>query len=232
MRTPWSRSILPSMAMALVATASSASAQTTWYVDGSGNPPGDGSQSNPYTSIQYAIDQPTTMDGDTLLVLPGTYVESFSPSVAIDFQGKDLVLLSQAGPTTTILDAAGKANCIMFDSSETAAATVDGFTIRNASNPGNTGGAIVCIDTHPTITGNVITANYAFNGAGVALLRSDSLITDNEIVGNSGINGVGMIVTDGAPHIHGNLFQFNSGDVIGGSGGGSFAIGTNSTGLV
>ncbi len=50
--------------------------QTTWYVDVNGTPPGTGSQADPYTSIQYAIEQPATVDLDTILVSPGTCLEN------------------------------------------------------------------------------------------------------------------------------------------------------------
>jgi predicted outer membrane repeat protein len=74
-----------------------AAAQTTWYVDVNAPPPGDGTQASPYQSIQYAIAQPATLSGDTLLVLPGTYTEK------IDYLGKSLAIESSAGPSATLL---------------------------------------------------------------------------------------------------------------------------------
>jgi hypothetical protein len=53
--------------------ASLASAQSTWRGDDGATPPGNGTLASPYASIQYAIDQPTTIDGDLVLVAPGTY---------------------------------------------------------------------------------------------------------------------------------------------------------------
>ena len=63
-------------------------AQTTWYVDVNGTPPGTGSLGNPFTSIQYAIDQGTTVDGDTILVAPGFYVEE------VDYRLKNIEVRS------------------------------------------------------------------------------------------------------------------------------------------
>jgi hypothetical protein len=63
-------------AWALCALAGRALAQTTWYVDVHATPPGTGSVATPYASLQYAHDQPSTVNGDTLLVAPGTYVEN------------------------------------------------------------------------------------------------------------------------------------------------------------
>ncbi len=72
-------------------------AQTTWYVDVSATPPGNGSIANPYASIQYAINQPATTSGDTILVAPGTYLEW------IDYSGKSIALKSTHGPNVTKL---------------------------------------------------------------------------------------------------------------------------------
>ena len=57
------RALLPLVLLSPVALA-----QNTWYVDDDGTAPGSGSQSDPYTSIQYAIEQSSTQEGDTLMV--------------------------------------------------------------------------------------------------------------------------------------------------------------------
>src|SRR5687768_13342973 len=86
------------MALGLALTcASTAAAQTTWYIDVQAAPPGVGTQAQPYASIQYAVDQQTTVTGDTLLVAPGIYAERVnSPS-------KFLILRSQQGPHVTMI---------------------------------------------------------------------------------------------------------------------------------
>ena len=57
----------------LAGVCGAASAQSTWYVDVQAVPPGNGSQVSPYASLSYAVAQPSTVTGDTLLVAPGTY---------------------------------------------------------------------------------------------------------------------------------------------------------------
>src|SRR5438034_1084145 len=52
--------------VAALALCSSAFAQTTWYVALGGSPPGTGTTNDPYTSIQYAIAQSSTLPGDTI----------------------------------------------------------------------------------------------------------------------------------------------------------------------
>jgi hypothetical protein len=82
----------------LLASEATASAQSTWFVDVSGAPPGNGTPGNPYTSIQYAHDQAATLSGDTLSIAPGVYGEALYFS-----QGKALRLVG-AGIDATFLD--------------------------------------------------------------------------------------------------------------------------------
>ncbi len=100
----------------------------TWFVDAQAAPPGLGTREEPYASIQYALSQPSTVDGDTVLVLPGTYHE------LVDFLGKDVVLASSNGPEVTTIDASLQ---LMLDLSTVTArnnegplCTLEGFTIR------------------------------------------------------------------------------------------------------
>lgn len=86
-----------SRVLVLLALASTARAQTTWYVDVHGIPPGGGTQASPYTSLQDAISRPTTLPGDTILVAPGDYDET------IDFHDKNIIVRSTAGAAATRL---------------------------------------------------------------------------------------------------------------------------------
>jgi hypothetical protein len=79
----------------LLGSAWSAHAQTIWYLDDDALPPGNGTLASPYVSIQYAIDQPSTKSGHTLLLAPGTYHGSFST------WGKALTIRSSDGPHKT-----------------------------------------------------------------------------------------------------------------------------------
>ena len=112
--------------VALVLLAPLGAAQTTWYVDLNGTPPGTGASSDPYTSIQFAVDQPGTISGDRLWVRPGTYVEN------VDFGTKYLELYSRNGPTFATLRAAGPGPVLRMG----AGGIVDGFTITGCTTPG------------------------------------------------------------------------------------------------
>ena len=84
-------------------------AQTNWYVDVNGTPPGTGTQADPYTSIDYALRQPTTLGGDTVLVAPGTYYET------IRYYGKAVTVksaLDVGGELVTFIDAQGQGSVV------------------------------------------------------------------------------------------------------------------------
>lgn len=119
------------LAIALACAASSvpARAQSTWYVDVNATPPGAGTQQSPYTSIQFAIDRPTTLAGDTLLVAPGTYVEN------IDLATKRLRIESVAGPLSTTVRAASAGVVVANDLLSTSVPPSEfiGFTVSGVS---------------------------------------------------------------------------------------------------
>ena len=71
---------------ALVAFSLPLSAQSTWHVDVNGVAPGTGTPLDPYTSIQYALEHPSTVNNDVILVAPGTYYEN------LNFNGNGLAL--------------------------------------------------------------------------------------------------------------------------------------------
>ncbi len=111
----------------------------TWYVDVTAVPPGLGTSGSPYTSIAYALAQPGTLSGDTILVLPGDYYE------AVDFAGKSVALVSTNGAAQTTLfggtPSTGTTTSIRITSGENSSTRVQGFAIHNAL--GAPGGALV-----------------------------------------------------------------------------------------
>jgi len=120
-------------ALVLACTAGAGVAQTTWYVDVNATAPGLGTQVSPYASIQYAIDQSSTVGGDTLLVLPGTYVEQ------VDTHGKLLTLKSSAGPLATMLTTGLAGVVVRLGNNTGGVATLDGFSVTGSAPSGNTG---------------------------------------------------------------------------------------------
>jgi len=105
----------------------------TWYVDASAAPPGNGTPGSPYASIQYAHDQATTHDSDTIFVAPGTYFENLVLSKRVTVQ-------SAAGPELTTLRplVAGPILTLNGPVDEMSSLTFEGFRITGVFGPPGT----------------------------------------------------------------------------------------------
>ncbi len=83
---------------AVTVLAVSTAQAATIHVDAANCPgPGNGSEADPYCSIQTAIDN--AVDTDEVVVAPGTYFET------INFLGKAITLRSSGGAEVTTIDA-------------------------------------------------------------------------------------------------------------------------------
>jgi parallel beta-helix repeat protein len=200
----------------------------------------------PGQTIQSAI--ASAINGDTVLVAPGTYVEN------IDFLGKRIIVTSERGPNDTIIDGGNVAPVANFSSGESRDSTLNGFTLQNGRSvrfPGPprflNGGGVNIIASDPTITNNVITNNHACIGAGIFVGGASPLIQLNTITGNNNscrgsvisaqasssveildnvlTDNVGGGITldvDGSPIIKNNIIKGNN--EAGGFGGGIFIL--------
>ena len=115
----------------------------------------DTSVPSDYQTIQAASD--AAQIGDTVQVAGGTpgspIVYSGNGNANLDFGGKDIIVESDNGPETCIIDGENQQETrgFIFGGGETANAAVRGFTIRNGNVSGD-GGGILCIgDSTPTI---------------------------------------------------------------------------------
>lgn len=183
-----------------------------------------------HPTIQQAIN--ASINGDTVIVSPGTYVEN------INFLGKAITVVSEAGPDVTIIDGNQADTVVMFVSGEGAASVIKGFTIRNGfatSNTFNGGGGILISASAPTVMDNVITNNGASsNGGGISVggisVGAAPKIANNKIINNKACNGAGIASTFSSPIIQNNLISGNKHDFcIGGVGGGGILIGGESS---
>ena len=130
--------MLSALALALVPVASN-----TWYVDAQAVPPGNGSTGSPYASLQYALDQPTTLHGDLLLVAPGVYVENLALSKSVRIRA------TGAEPDETVLRAASPGAVVTSTSFEGAGGTpaLEGWTIDGLGNTSGFGATLVGSDS-------------------------------------------------------------------------------------
>ena len=153
-----------------------------------------------YSTIQLAIN--AALDGDTVLVEPGTYTES------INFNGKNIVLASNyfltndtAYISQTIIQADAYSSAVTFQSDENSSALLCGFTILGK--PVNIDGEGIFIDSaNPTLSHLYITtvedttlrkpAIYGGSGGGIYLQNSQSVLSDITLIGNEAMTGGGL----------------------------------------
>ena len=122
---------------------------------------GNRSESKPFASIQKAID--SSKDGETVLVLPGTYKEN------INYNGKNITVASKYLTTedksyieSTIIDGDKKGSVVTFNGGETLDARLVGLRIENGFTT-NKGGGILCISSSPTLENLIIQNNEAWS---------------------------------------------------------------------
>jgi len=165
-----------------------------WHVATTGSDAsGDGSEANPYATIQAGID--ASSDGDTVLVAAGTYVENISISGVV-------TLLSSSGAGSTIIDGGQNARVVLLNQG-----TIHGFTIthglggiksdggqivncfiinNSTETTGEDGGGIYAshygtVDT-TFITNVTISQNYAWSGGGIGMGGETRVAIKNSII--------------------------------------------------
>ncbi|MDC1050965.1 FISUMP domain-containing protein, partial [Candidatus Marinimicrobia bacterium] len=150
--------------------------ETTKYVSIENNSESEnGSQNNPFNSIQEAIDY--SMDGDTVLVSAGTYYEN------INFNGKNIALIGE-DRETTIIDGGGDGNVVLFVNGEIINTLIERFTIRNGFS--EDGGGIYCYSSSPTIRDIILTSNNSSDdGAAIHITDQANPTLDNLEISNN-----------------------------------------------
>jgi len=193
-----------------------------------------------YPTIQSGIN--AAVDGDTVLVANGTYTGTGNKD--LDFLGKTILVTSENGAETCIINCQNSGRGFYFHSGEDSTSVLRGFTITqgyvdggggaiycNLSCPkifhnnitGNraegAGGGIYCSGSSPVITDNDVTANYAYYGGGISSVSGfGTFIARNNICSNNadGIGGGIYCINDSVPMITGNIISQNDAFGIGG----------------
>jgi hypothetical protein len=165
------------------------------YVDVDGpNEPGGGTIDNPFRKIQDAIG--TAIDGDIIEVRPGIYTGE--GNYDLNPGGKSITIrsINPEDPNitaNTVIDPNGAGRGIYFVSGEDPNCIVSGFTIRNGYAADDSGGAIVCFESSPTVSNCIIKNNVAdWYGGAVFCPSGSPEITGCRISGNSAQDGGGL----------------------------------------
>ncbi len=184
-------------------------------------------------TIQSAID--AAINGDTIVVSPGTYFENIS------FRGKRVVLTSryyESADTlyilTTILNGSQPASAdtgsvVRITNGEDGTAVLQGFTITGGSGTNwrdehgagvyREGGGVLIAGSSPTIqfnaiVRNAVTKNSAVTSAGGGGIRAgdgNPSILNNVIAENTGRYGAGVVLNYTGVTMRNNVLRDNSG---------------------
>ena len=157
-----------------------------------------------YPTVQQAM--AAAVDGDTVLIAPGTYFET------INFLGKAITVTSESGPQVTIIDGQQAGSVVRFVSGEGPASVLSNLTIRNGyvSDPGHSGGGIFILLSSPTIKGNIISDNAVeFDGGGMRISGGAPVILGNTVTNNRACHGAGIFLQYGSALIQNNTVTNN-----------------------
>jgi hypothetical protein len=143
-----------------------------------------------FATIQLAIDG--TMDGDTVMVAPGSYIEN-----RIDFSGKAITVMGSDPDDplvveNTVVDGDTAWGPIFyFRSGEDSTSVLTGLKIVGAA--GTEGGGVQCYLSSPIITKNIISMNLASeSGGGIHCEYASPMISHNLITSNYSGTGGGI----------------------------------------
>ena len=190
----------------------------TWHVAATGSDStGDGSENNPFATIQTGID--SASDGDTVLIHPGIYEGAYLFNKNINL----FSLHSTTGDTSyisnTVIDDDGCPLMIYANIDEST--RISGFTIQNGTGCVFGQGGGLYIEGSPVVDNLVIKDNNAhLNGGGICVnLNSSPTFRDLIVKNNTGGLGGGIYVTGSTIDMENCVISNNS---TNGEGGGVF----------
>lgn len=174
-----------------------------------------------YPAIQAAID--VSEDGDTVLVAAGIYQE------CLDLKGRSIVLISEEGASSTIVNARDEGAVLTIIRGETSFTLVRGFTFKYGFSESGCGG-INIYGSSPVLRDNEILFCTSAQGGGLKISGDCSPRIDGNLFSHntSSSDGGGALISGSHPDLIRNRFYLNSADGAGGgvmyrsSAGGSF----------
>jgi len=171
------------------------------------------------TTIQAGIN--ASVNGDTVLVAPGTYFEH------INFYGKAILVKSEVGSESTFVEKVRDGVAIItFRSWEDTTSVLDGFCIQNAINADG----VECMFSSPKIINNIIKNNSKVGDGGglICVAVNGAIIQGNRFIGNTASEKGGGLYVNGEALVKKNLFKNN----YAGDGGGAISVVNGSNTIV
>jgi uncharacterized repeat protein (TIGR01451 family) len=159
-----------------------------------------------FTTIQAAIDDSDTLNGDTIWVQPGTYTEN------VIVNKKLTIIPWPSMPGTVTINAGGTGSCFRINSGG-GGSTIQGFTLTGAINPNNAG---VYLNA-PSC--NILQNTLLNNWAGMFVWSSYNQIYENIIIDNYR-HGIRLVSGSGNNNIYSNIIKNNNLDNAAGAYGG------------
>jgi hypothetical protein len=159
------------------------------------NSTGDGSAGAPYATIQWALLRPTTVSGDEIRVLPGTYTECINNTAFALGTQKNLDIIADdwivnGDRTSTIIDGTGQCafpfSVVNLAGAPPTGSLFEGFTVTGGAASG------LFVLGSGAVTNNIISGNTSLDGAGLYAYAgtcfygdSSILVRNNQITNNT-----------------------------------------------
>jgi uncharacterized repeat protein (TIGR01451 family) len=151
-----------------------------------------------FTTIQEAIDDSDTMNGDTIWVQPGIYNENV-------ILNKRLTIISWPSMSGTVtINAGGTGSCIRITSTGSGS-TIQGFILTGATQSSTAG---VYLDTNAQNC-NILQNTMVNNWAGMFVWSSFNQIYENIIIDNNR-HGIRLVSGSGYNNIYSNIIKNNN----------------------
>jgi hypothetical protein len=162
-----------------------------WWVDDSAPPGGNGSSATPFQTIAEAMSP--AIDGDEIVLRDGVYSGPGNREVA--FGGRSVVLRSENGPASCMIDLQGLGRAFSVDEAVGAGARIEGLTFNNGNHASGKAGAIYVRKAPIVIRGCVFAScqvtplgspgNELARGGAIYLDASPARMEDCTFIANS-----------------------------------------------